>query len=177
MPFVRIDLAKGKTAGHRKAIGEIVYKAMTETINVPKDDKFQVITEHEPDDLNFPESYLGITYSKDIVFIQITLNAGAHGRHEEDVLQAHRRRSSRPAQDPPRRRHHQSGGGGQGELVVREWYRPVRLTCTSVPNPKFVRACGFTWKNFKSAALVWFRFRSSLEGLAGKIGRTSEPTD
>ncbi|WP_424628028.1 tautomerase family protein [Bradyrhizobium sp. SYSU BS000235] len=76
MPFVRIDLAKGKTAGHRKAIGEIVYKAMTETINVPKDDKFQVITEHEPDDLNFPESYLGVAYSKDIVFIQITLNAG-----------------------------------------------------------------------------------------------------
>jgi phenylpyruvate tautomerase PptA (4-oxalocrotonate tautomerase family) len=76
MPFVRIDLAKGKTASHRRAIGDIVYKAMTETINVPKDDKFQVITEHEPDDLNFPESYLGATYSKDIVFIQITLNAG-----------------------------------------------------------------------------------------------------
>lgn len=76
MPFVRIDLAKGKTASHRKAIGEIVYKAMIETINVPKDDKFQVITEHEPDSLNFPESYLGIAYSKDIVFIQITLNAG-----------------------------------------------------------------------------------------------------
>ncbi|MEH2510625.1 4-oxalocrotonate tautomerase [Nitrobacteraceae bacterium AZCC 1564] len=76
MPFVRIDLAKGKTPSHRKAIGEIVYKAMTEIINVPKDDKFQVITEHEADDLNFPESYLGITYSKDIVFIQITLNTG-----------------------------------------------------------------------------------------------------
>jgi phenylpyruvate tautomerase PptA (4-oxalocrotonate tautomerase family) len=76
MPFVRIDLAKGKSADHRKAIGDIVYKAMTEIINVPKNDKFQVITEHAPEDLNFPESYLGITYSKDIIFIQITLNAG-----------------------------------------------------------------------------------------------------
>lgn len=76
MPLVRIDLAKGKTASHRRTIGEVVYKAMTETINVPKDDKFQVITEHEPDELNFPASYLGITYSKDILFIQITLNAG-----------------------------------------------------------------------------------------------------
>jgi len=76
MPFVRIDLAQGKSADHRKAIGDIVYKAMTEIINVPKDDKFQVITEHAPEDLNFPESYLGITYTKDIVFIQITLNAG-----------------------------------------------------------------------------------------------------
>ena len=76
MPFVRIDLAKGKTAEHRKAIGEIVYKAMTETINVPVDDKFQVITEHAVDELNFPKSYLGIEYSKDLVFIQITLNSG-----------------------------------------------------------------------------------------------------
>lgn len=76
MPFVRIDLAKGKTPEHRKAIGEIIYKAMTETINVPADDKFQVITEHEAEELNYPGSYLGIEYSKDIVFIQITLNGG-----------------------------------------------------------------------------------------------------
>ena len=76
MPLVRIDLAKGKSSEHRKAIGEIIYTAMTETINVPADDKFQVITEHAPEELNFPKSYLGIAYSKDIVFIQITLNAG-----------------------------------------------------------------------------------------------------
>lgn len=76
MPFVRIDLAKGKPAEHRKAIGEIIYKAMIETINVPADDKFQVITEHAPEDLNFPKNYLGIEYSKDIVFIQVTLNGG-----------------------------------------------------------------------------------------------------
>lgn len=76
MPFVRIDLAKGKPAEHRKAIGEIIYKAMIETINVPADDKFQVITEHAPEDLNFPINYLGIEYSKDIVFIQVTLNGG-----------------------------------------------------------------------------------------------------
>lgn len=76
MPFVRIDLAKGKSPEYRKTIGEIIYKAMTETINVPADDKFQVITEHAPEELNFPKSYLGIEYSKDIVFIQITLNGG-----------------------------------------------------------------------------------------------------
>jgi 4-oxalocrotonate tautomerase len=49
---------------------------MTDLINVPKDDKFQVITEHERDDLNFAGSYLGNHYSEDIIFIQITLNAG-----------------------------------------------------------------------------------------------------
>lgn len=76
MPFVRIDLAKGKPPEYRKAIGDIIYNAMTETINVPKDDKFQVITEHAQEDLNHAQSYLGIAYSEDIVFIQVTLNTG-----------------------------------------------------------------------------------------------------
>ena len=76
MPFVRIDLAKGKPADTRRGIGEIVYKAMIELINVPVDDKFQVITEHAPEELNYPRSYLGAEYSQDIIFIQITLNAG-----------------------------------------------------------------------------------------------------
>jgi 4-oxalocrotonate tautomerase len=76
MPFVRIDLKRGKPAEYRKTLGEIVYKAMIDLINVPQDDKFQVITEHDRDDLNFAESYLGSRYSEDIVFIQITLNSG-----------------------------------------------------------------------------------------------------
>jgi 4-oxalocrotonate tautomerase len=76
MPFVRIDLIRGKSAQYRKTLGEIVYNAMVDLINVPKDDKFQVITEHAPEDLNFAESYLGNQYSQDIILIQITLNFG-----------------------------------------------------------------------------------------------------
>jgi phenylpyruvate tautomerase PptA (4-oxalocrotonate tautomerase family) len=76
MPFVRIDLKRGKSPEYRKTLGEIVYQAMIELINVPRDDKFQVITEHDRTDLNFAESYLGNRYSDDVVFIQITLNAG-----------------------------------------------------------------------------------------------------
>jgi 4-oxalocrotonate tautomerase family enzyme len=76
MPFVRIDLARGRPAHVRRAIGDIVYRAMTEVINVPAGDKFQVIAEHDPDDLNVTPAYLGIRYSAGIVFIQITLNQG-----------------------------------------------------------------------------------------------------
>jgi phenylpyruvate tautomerase PptA (4-oxalocrotonate tautomerase family) len=67
---------RGKSAQYRKTLGEIVYNAMVNVINVPNDDKFQVITEHAPEDLNFSESYLGNHYSKDLLFIQITLNSG-----------------------------------------------------------------------------------------------------
>ena len=76
MPLVRIDLARGKSAEFRKTLGEIIYRAMRETINVPENDKFQVITEHPLGGLNVADNYLGNTYSKDIVIIQITMNAG-----------------------------------------------------------------------------------------------------
>jgi 4-oxalocrotonate tautomerase len=48
MPLVRIDLIAGKSVEFRKALGEIIYQAMRDTINVPANDKFQVITEHPP---------------------------------------------------------------------------------------------------------------------------------
>lgn len=76
MPFVRIDLMRGKPLQYRKTVGDIVYQAMIDVINMPKDDKFQVITEHAPEDLNFSASYLGNNYSNDIVLIQITLSSG-----------------------------------------------------------------------------------------------------
>lgn len=76
MPFVRIDLMRGKSIEYRKTIGEIIYNAMRDVIDVPKDDKFQVITEHPAKAFNVSESYLGNHYSKDVVLIQITLNAG-----------------------------------------------------------------------------------------------------
>ncbi|GBU17590.1 MULTISPECIES: tautomerase family protein [Methylobacterium] len=76
MPFARIDLAKGKSAEYRRTIGEVIYNAMLEALNVPKDDRFQVINEHEPDNFVIDPSYLGIERTGDCVVIQITLNAG-----------------------------------------------------------------------------------------------------
>jgi phenylpyruvate tautomerase PptA (4-oxalocrotonate tautomerase family) len=76
MPFVRIDLSKKHPEGFAQQVGEIVYEVMTGHINVPIDDKFQVITEHESQELVMPKSYLGIEYSEDIIFIQVTLNEG-----------------------------------------------------------------------------------------------------
>ena len=76
MPFVRIDLSKKYPEDFAQQVGDIVYGAMTAHINVPMDDKFQVITKHDSGELVMPKSYLGIEYSEDIIFIQVTLNEG-----------------------------------------------------------------------------------------------------
>jgi len=76
MPLVQISLREGKSAAYRQAIGESVHRAMVETINVPALDRFQVITEHSPDSLIYDPTYLNIQRTDDVIFVQITLNAG-----------------------------------------------------------------------------------------------------
>jgi 4-oxalocrotonate tautomerase len=76
MPLVRIDMLTGKPAEYRARVGEIVYEAMREVLNVPEHDHFQVIEEHAKDEMVFDREYLGIQRSDDCIFFQITLNAG-----------------------------------------------------------------------------------------------------
>jgi phenylpyruvate tautomerase PptA (4-oxalocrotonate tautomerase family) len=76
MPLVRISLREGKPEAYRRAVGEAVHRAMVETINVPALDRFQVITEHTAASLIYDPAYLGINRTVDVIFIQITLNAG-----------------------------------------------------------------------------------------------------
>ncbi len=76
MPLVRIALRKGKPAAYRRAIGEGVHRAMVEAITVPPLDHFQVISEHSADELIYDANYLDIRRTDDVVFVQITLNAG-----------------------------------------------------------------------------------------------------
>jgi len=76
MPFVRIDLAAGKPADYRKAIGDVVYDAMIAIIGVPQNDRFQIVSEHPAAELIFDRSYLGIERSDDCIFIHITLSEG-----------------------------------------------------------------------------------------------------
>ena len=72
MPLVRIDLARGKTEHYRHTIGDVVYEAMRETLNVPEDDRFQIISEHGEDDFIIDRGYLGVRRTDDVVVIQVT---------------------------------------------------------------------------------------------------------
>jgi 4-oxalocrotonate tautomerase len=74
MPLVRIDLLQGKSEEYRRALGNVVHEAMMATINVPADDRFQIITEHGSNDFIVDGQYLGIERSAECVIIQITLN-------------------------------------------------------------------------------------------------------
>jgi phenylpyruvate tautomerase PptA (4-oxalocrotonate tautomerase family) len=75
MPLVRIDLRKGKQAAYREGISRIVQEALV-SVGVPKDDRFQVIAEHDAENFVFDQNYLDIRRTEDLVIIQVTWNEG-----------------------------------------------------------------------------------------------------
>ena len=76
MPLVRIALRKGKSPEYRRALSDSIHRAMVETIKIPEQDRFQVLTEHDEGGLIYDPSYLGISRTNDVVLIQITMSAG-----------------------------------------------------------------------------------------------------
>ena len=76
MPLVRISLLRGKPEGFGRKAGDVVYRAMADTLSVPPKDKFQVITEHAAGSLVYDPSYLEIERSDGFIAIQVTLTEG-----------------------------------------------------------------------------------------------------
>ena len=74
MPLTRVSLRRGKSPTYRQAILEGLYQAMRETFDVPEDDRFMTITEHDADTFSYGANYLGIQRSDDLVIIQITVS-------------------------------------------------------------------------------------------------------
>ena len=74
MPLTRIDIRKGKSKDYKKALCDSIYRAMRETFNVPEDDKFMIVGEHDADDFVFGATYLDIQRSPDLVIIQVTIS-------------------------------------------------------------------------------------------------------
>jgi phenylpyruvate tautomerase PptA (4-oxalocrotonate tautomerase family) len=77
MPLVRIDLSKDAPPERLRVVSQAVYGAMVEIANVPAHDKFQIVTRHSTDEIIYPdEGYLGISYSPDLIVIQVTWVGG-----------------------------------------------------------------------------------------------------
>jgi 4-oxalocrotonate tautomerase len=74
VPLVRISLRQGKPAAYRKAVAEGVYTALRETFNVPDEDRFITISEHDEDGFLFSRTYMGIERSENLVILQITVS-------------------------------------------------------------------------------------------------------
>ena len=73
MPILHISLRAGKPEAYRQAIFNGLYQAMRDALNVPEDDQFMTITEHDAANFRYGATCFGVTRSDDLVYIQITV--------------------------------------------------------------------------------------------------------
>ncbi len=72
MPLSHISLRAGKPEAYRQAIFDSLYRALRETLDVPEDDQFMTITEHDAANFRYGDAF-GISRSNDLVYIEITV--------------------------------------------------------------------------------------------------------
>jgi hypothetical protein len=109
MPLARIDLAQRRTADYRKTIGDVVYDAQVEVLNAPKNDRFQVITEHPGQNFIFEPSILGHSEIERLCVYRGHAQCRANRGSETYFLQSNRGRAAPASQLAPGRRVHLSG--------------------------------------------------------------------
>jgi 4-oxalocrotonate tautomerase len=76
MPMTQIYLRTGKPSSYRRAVADGIQKALTDAINVPAEERFQIITELNSESLIFDPEFRNVSRSQDFMIILITLKSG-----------------------------------------------------------------------------------------------------
>ncbi len=74
MPLIHIAMRAGKPEAYRQAVFDSLYQALRDTLDVPEDDQFMTISEHEPANFRRGNAY-GVARSDDLLYIRITVFA------------------------------------------------------------------------------------------------------
>jgi phenylpyruvate tautomerase PptA (4-oxalocrotonate tautomerase family) len=88
MPLVRID-ALGVGSGRLDALGRAVHDALIETIGIPPDDLFQVLTGHDgtSSTLRYDSDYLEVHRDDGVVYVAITMRSGRTPAQKQALYQ------------------------------------------------------------------------------------------
>jgi 4-oxalocrotonate tautomerase len=73
MPISDISMRVGKSEAYRQGIINSLYRALREALNVPDDDQFITITEHDAANFRYGAHYLGVARSDDLLYIRVTV--------------------------------------------------------------------------------------------------------
>jgi phenylpyruvate tautomerase PptA (4-oxalocrotonate tautomerase family) len=88
MPFVRIDLIRGRRPEDVRAVADAAHRAIVDVLGVPERDRFQVVTEHDADHVVALDAGLGFERSDRLVMIQIFTQSGRTTEVKQSVYRA-----------------------------------------------------------------------------------------
>jgi len=71
MPLVRIDLPADTPVDEARELSQSIHQALVDLFAVPREDLFQVLSRRSPDELVCTPSYLGVSHTAKVAFVQV----------------------------------------------------------------------------------------------------------
>lgn len=88
MPLVKVHLREGRSPQDKAAIAAGIQSALVEVLDVPEADRYQLFFEFRDEDFRHTESYLGLSYTRRLVMIEVTIVEGRDGALKQALLAA-----------------------------------------------------------------------------------------
>ena len=86
MPFVRVNLLQGRSVEEKDAIASSIQAAFVNTLDVSDANRYQLFNEYVGNDFRHTSGYLGMSYSDQLLIIEITIREGDGDEKKKSLL-------------------------------------------------------------------------------------------
>ena len=86
MPLVKVNLLKGRSAEEKDSIAASIQAALVSTLEVPDDNRYQLFNEYDAESFRHTSGYLGMTYTDQLLIIEITFLEGRDDEVKKSLL-------------------------------------------------------------------------------------------
>jgi phenylpyruvate tautomerase PptA (4-oxalocrotonate tautomerase family) len=88
MPLVKVNLLKGRAAEEKDAIAASIQAALVSTLDVPEANWYQQFKEYDAEGFRHTGGYLGLTYTDQLLIVEITIREGDDDEDKKSLLAA-----------------------------------------------------------------------------------------
>jgi phenylpyruvate tautomerase PptA (4-oxalocrotonate tautomerase family) len=88
VPLVKVNLLNGRSAEEKDSIAASIQTALVSTLEVHDDNRYQLFNEYDGENFRHTSGYLGMTYTDQLLVIEITVREGDDDEHKKSLLAA-----------------------------------------------------------------------------------------
>jgi phenylpyruvate tautomerase PptA (4-oxalocrotonate tautomerase family) len=83
-----VNLLKGRSAEEKDSIAASIQAALVSTLGVPDEDRYQLFNEYDGEDFRHTGGYLGLTYTDQLLIVEMTFLVGRDDELKKSLLAA-----------------------------------------------------------------------------------------
>jgi len=86
MPLVKVSLLKGRSTEEKDSVAASIQTALVSTLDVSDANRYQLFNEYDGESFRHTSGYLGLTYTDQLLIIEITIREGDDDDHKKSLL-------------------------------------------------------------------------------------------